>query len=161
MIFLVCPPDEIESTDEFFATQDWDTLIIHLSSMEVDADSVPRVLYGLLTSAEFIPEDAYGETAYLIAEDPDDSAAILVNAGFPGSDSMEKLAIMIDDALSEDKTTFVMSRRDLTIDHLFVLYGRALDLGYSIQKDSIDEASVDSCIKLHEEISRVRKAIDK
>jgi len=161
MIFLVCHSDEVESSDEFFATTVYDDAVTHLNSMDVDADTIPRVLYGVLTSAELLPEAIYGETAYVIAEDPDDSKAILVNAGFPGSDATEKTAALIDEALGDNKTTYVMSRRDLTIDNLFVLYGRKLDLGYSVHKDSIDEASVDSCVKLYADVSHMTSAIKK
>lgn len=161
LIFLVCAPDDNDSSDAFFATTTWSDLITHLNSEEVDADNIPRVLHGILTHAEFLPNNTHGETAYLIAEDPDDQAAILVGTGLSGKSTIGELTDTIDEAIGDNKTSFVMSRRDLTIDHLFVLYGHPLSATLSVNKDSVDEASIDNCSKLYDEIGLVKKAINK
>jgi len=161
IIFLVCAPDDNDSSDEFFATTLWTDLITHMNSTEIDADKIPRVLHGMLTHAELLPNNVHGETAYLVAEDPDDPAAILVGAGLSGNNTISELTDLIDEAIGDSKTRFVMSRKDLTIDHLFVLYGHPLDLTLSVNKDSIDEASVDNCIKLREEIKLIERAVKK
>lgn len=161
LIFLVCDPEDNDSSDTFFATDILADVIAHMNLMEVDADKIPRVLHGMLTYAECLPISASGETVYLIAEDPDDPSAILVSTGLSGANTIKELTDLIDEAIGEDKTSFIMSRRDLTIDHLFVLYGHKLDLTFSINKDSIDEASVDRCIELYEEIKIIEKTVKK
>jgi len=161
MIFLVCSPDDNDSSDEFFATTVWSDLITHMNSTEIDADKIPRVLHGMLTYAELLPNNVRGETAYLVAEDPDDPSSILVGAGLSGDKVIKELTDMIDEAIGDNRTSFMTSQRDLTIDHLFILYGHPLDLSFSVNKDSIDEASIDNCVKLHQEIKLIEKAVKK
>jgi len=161
LVFLVCSPEDNEATDEFFITTIWADLITHLNSMEIDADKIPRVLHGLLTYAEFLPDDTEGETAYLVAEDPDDSESILVSSGFSGNDVIKKLTDQIDEAIGEENSHYIMSRKELTIDNLFVLYGHALEVTLSVNKDSMDEASIDNCMKLRTEIQAIENAVEK
>lgn len=148
-VYIVTGPDD-EETSDFFITEDWDTMIAVVEEKNLATDMETRVFHGLLGSAEYLPGNLKGKSAFVVVIDPLDSkkgAVVECDAT-----NMEEVAANIESLLDMSART---SLDDLSIDDLFILYGYQLITCLSVKKDSVDEEVIASCREITDTIKAV------
>lgn len=160
VIFLICSSDE-NISEKFAVTESFEEVDEMLAKMDVDSDLdiIPRVLYGVLASAENIPVNLHNKIPYIIAEDPTNRSSILVSDALISSNEeiTKRLAETIQGMINGDSPQ-VMTFVDTSIDNVFVLYGNLMKLGYTIDiKGSYGDIADTDAVKLISELNFITK----
>ena len=123
-------------------------LVEGLATFDVnDADDI-RVVHGVMSSAEFLPNDFKSKTAFVVAVDAiDEKNSILVEAG----DTPEH----VEDSVSDLIRSGIGDINRLEIDDLFVIYGYELPLILSVNAEDVDDEVIDVCHQIEEEVNEV------
>jgi hypothetical protein len=123
-----------------------------LSSMSPVSETNLTVLHGILTSAEYIPEDI-GAGAHVVVVDPRDEDNGCVYE-FIGSDA-DGLVKIIEELMSETHKDL----GDLTIDNIFILYGYEMSMCYAVNEEEVDEQAIEDSQKIAESANKMREKI--
>ncbi len=149
-VFVVGLDGDLESGD-IEITESLSTLNIRLSIMNPAAESNITVVHGILTAADYIP-DNIGRGAYVIALRPLD---ISTGAIFElNNNSPQGLANLVENVVNDSEIS-----DDMDIENVFILYGYELRLGYSIREDEVDEQLIEDCQEVANEANKMKERI--
>jgi hypothetical protein len=143
-VFVVGTDGDVETGDiDVFDTVE--ELNEHLSRLNPIAESNITVIHGILTSAEYIPDDI-GHGAFVIALDPGDPDTGAIFEVMETDPS--KLADIVEDLVTNEGGSIYTAANELgtvTIEDVFIIYGYELTLGYSVSEDEVDEGIIEEC----------------
>lgn len=121
----------------------------HLSYLNPIAEDNVTVVHGIITSAEYIPDDI-GDGAYVLAvdsEDPEVGAIFEISDADPG-----QIADLVETLVGGDNGGSIYSAaNDLSgtsIDHVFIIYGYEMTLSFNVNEDEVDEHILEECRKI-------------
>lgn len=150
-VFIVGYDGDVEIGD-IDAFETIEALNEHLSSLSPISETNLTVLHGILTSSECIPEDI-GLGVYLVvteSEEVDTGCVFEVSSGM-----QESLTELIEEVLSGDKDGFV----DTAIDNVFVLYGYEMSMCYAVNKDQIDDKTLEESQEIADVANKMKENI--
>jgi len=122
----------------------------HLSDLSPVSENNLIVAHGVLTQAEFIPQDV-GRGAFIVVADPSDAAGGFILT--VEDCHIERIASMIENLFEDLDGPY----DELAIDNVFVMYGYELDLRFCINEDGVDEEMLDSCEEVAAKAEEIRK----
>lgn len=151
-VFIVTGSEEDERSDLFITNQRpmVDEYLL-LKDPAVDEDI--RVFHGVLTAGEFLPTTFHGKSAFLVINCPDclDEGCVVEGGETPDEVSSEIEAII--------ETANPITFGNLSIDHVYILYGYQVGLGIAINEDDIDDETIFSAEAIADEVIEVEDAL--
>ncbi len=152
-VFL-CTEDE-SSWTEFFITKDWSTLIEYMKALNNPSTDV-IVAHGILMESMYIPEDRKRKDLFLLATSPDEGMkGCLFEVG--KNETIRDVALTIE-GMVEEGSVFSAAYADseLTIENVFLLYGKKLSTFICPNDDDVDEEMIETVKELYNEMNKVR-----
>lgn len=145
--------DGDQEVGELFMCDSLSDLNDHLSIMNPISEANLTVVHGILTSAEYIPEDI-GRGVYVIVVDPnDDGSGCIFEFTSANPDG---LAELIEENLSEPHCELSSG---LTIDNIFILYGYEANMCYAVSEDEVDEGVIETSQKIADAANEMEEKI--
>lgn len=124
----------------------------YLSNMSPVSETNLTIIHGILTSAEYIPENI-GHGVYVIAVDPEDDVNGCIYE-FTSKDP-DALASLIEETLSAHHNEL----GDLSIDNVFILYGYEMSTCYAVNEEEVDEAELENCQKIVDVVNEMKERV--
>lgn len=156
-VFIV-GPEEDEIKGELLVFTGLDNMQEYLLSKGPGVESEIRILHGIVTSAQSLPEDISfrGLQTYILVDDD-----INVDRGLIitlENDDTESLASIIEDLVLSGGTVTNLQGQD--IDNIKILYGYEIDLGLSIDPDNIKDDIIQTGLSILNESKKISAATE-
>lgn len=155
---FVAGPEEDEVKGDLQVFTEFEELQKHLLSKGPGIESEIRILHGIVTSANALPEDVNfrGVDTYILVDDD-----INVDRGliitFDDTETAD-LAGIIEDLVASGGTIQGLSGQD--IDNIRILYGYELTLGLSVDPDDIDSNKIQKGMTILDESKQLSTATE-
>ena len=155
-VFVVCG-DEDQDVGPLFIADNWDDLDVHLKSLIPDVDAGTRVFHGIVTPAQFLPDNMYGKSAFVICQDPDDpEKGCVVEASCDTSDELAE-----DISKTLDYGAIHLFTSELDIEDIFILYGYQIQTCICCDEDELDEEVIEACEMIGTQVEMTASAVEK
>lgn len=142
-VFIVGADSAVSESGDVIACATFEDLLTYLRTKSVNINSDLRVLHGVLTSAQSIPNDLKGRQPFIILKDPrPGDHGILLDSDT--DDDCGELAEEIERILGEEEIASFF----FEIDHVYILYGYELNLTLSVDEDDLVEEIVADCVEI-------------
>lgn len=150
-IFVVGYEEGVYNHNKIFVFKTYEALQMHLSDCSPDnADDGIRAFCGIIKIANVLPTDIKREQVFLIITETtyDNNTGYITDTA--GDSDLDILASDIENIV---ETEYV------DIENIFVLYGYEMKIGLGVNPEEMDEASIESCIEISTEISKIQENI--
>lgn len=144
-VYVVGVDHNLSAGGELIVCGSFEDLLNYLKTKSVSINSDLRVLHGVLTSAQTIPNDLRSRQPFILLQDPRSSEHGILLDSDTDNDCNE-LASEIERILEgEEVASFFFE-----IDDVYILYGYELSLALSVDEDDLDEDIIEDCLKISE-----------
>lgn len=152
-VFVVGIDNVIVNSGPLDIFSSYEEVIDHLNGLNPIVDSDTKIVHGVLTSAEILPDTFDDVKPFIIIKDPDDGEIGSI-IEIEDDDKVEDLADRITDLVAGVGNVEVACLPE--IDDIFVLYGYEIDVVLSITEDSMDEQQIETGKKVFDSIEEIR-----
>lgn len=155
-VYVVCG-DEDRNDALLFVTDSFKNLKYFLDTLLPDIDCDTRVLHGILTPAEFLPDSFKGKSVFVICQNPEHlNKGNVVDAG---SVTPQNLAESVTNLLNEDDA--IIESSPVTIDDIYILYGYQLQVKLYVDSEDTDEEVIEVCNDIGKKVKKISETVFK
>lgn len=153
-VYVICGRDDDMTPDEIIITKDWHQMSKVLGHMTPGIDDDFRIIHGVIFPATYLPKSWKGRSVFLVQEDQHIyNHGLVVEAS---SITPEATAREIEGIVESGGE---IDGQKIDIHDLYIIVGYEMKPSFCVLPEELDEAAVDSCIKILDEIKEVRDQV--